>query len=64
MINKDWRLKSIIFYSVLIFFNRLAFADEILGQQQVFNKTDQLYVSQQVATEVLAINVEILSLKN
>ena len=64
MTIRSWQLKLIILYSMLMFINTLAYADEILGQQQVFDKANRLYASEQDATEVLPINVEILSLKN
>ena len=64
MTIRSWQLKLITFYSMLMFINTLAYADEILGQQQVFDKANWLYASEQDATEVLPINVEILSLKN
>lgn len=63
MLNKYNTLTLATLYALLMLVNMTALADEIIGQQQVFNKLASSFSKLPDSTEILEINGEILSLK-
>ncbi|TWX70404.1 GGDEF domain-containing protein [Colwellia sp. C1TZA3] len=60
--NKYSLLKGVTLYFLMIFISTAVNAEEIIGQQEVFNQLDSFYAKQQSSTVFLAINNKILSL--
>ncbi|MBA6340812.1 GGDEF domain-containing protein [Colwellia sp. MB02u-10] len=62
--NKCSRLTGLALYLLMIFISTAVNADEITGQQEVFNQLNSLYYKQQRPLVFFAINSEILALNS
>jgi diguanylate cyclase (GGDEF)-like protein len=62
--NKYSWLTGLALYLLMIFISTAVNADEIIGQQEVFNQLNSLYAKQQRPIVFLAVNSEILSLNS
>ena len=62
--NKYSLLTGLTLYLLMTIISTAVNADEITGQQEVFNQLDSLYVKQQRPIVFFAINSEVLSLNN
>ena len=63
MMHKYSTLSLATLYTLLMLVNLTALADEVIGQQQVFNKLASSFSQLPDSTGIFEINGEILSLK-